>query len=121
MTHVVDRRTVHRLIEYEGEIIKTTDGLEDASSNALMKSFVKKCAEHLITQQFEINSETAFTEVKSMYKTSFQSEMFVSFWLLIYTLIEVRREKNYASSVHFTGSGQTIFIKEFLKRTSQIN
>lgn len=90
---VVDKRTVLRLIEYEGEIINTLDGSEDNSSTFLLKSFVMKCAEHLITQKIECNNKTVYTEVKSMYKTSFQSEIFVKFWVLIYTLIEKELEQ----------------------------
>lgn len=90
---VMDRKTIQRIIEYEADIINTIEVLEDRPCNYLFDSFISKCVEPLINNKTEIDSNKIYAEIKSMYKTPFQSEVFLKFWPLIYKLIESKLVK----------------------------
>lgn len=85
---VTDRKTIKRVIEYEADIINTIELLDDTPSSFLLQSFVSKCVDHLINEKTIIDTNKIYTEVKSIYKTPFQSEVFLKFWPQIYKLIE---------------------------------
>lgn len=87
-TIVIDRKTVQRLIDSEGEIINTIETLEDGQCNFLFDAFIKKCVEHLKEEEIEMNSTKIYNEIKSIYKTGYQSEVFLKFWPLINKLIQ---------------------------------
>lgn len=96
-TIVLNRKTIKRLIECEGDIINTIETLEDRSTNFLFNSFVEKCVEYLKNEKIEIDAEKIFNEIKSLYKTSFQSEIFLKFWSLLYKLIESKLSESQSS------------------------
>lgn len=85
---VIDRKTAQQLIESENEIINTIEVLEDAPTDFLFKSYILKCVEHLLEKKTDIDNKKIYTEIKSIYKTPFQSEVFLKFWPLMYKLIE---------------------------------
>lgn len=91
---VLDRKTVQRLIGYEGEIINTIEVIEDRPTNYLFDAFVSKCVEHLESEKTERNHKIIYKEIQSIYKTPFQSELFLKFWTLIYKHIETRLKTN---------------------------
>lgn len=89
-TIVLDRKTIKRVIDYEGNIINTIEVLEDRPTNYLYDAFISKCVEHLESEKIERNHKKIYNEIKSIYKTPFQSEAFLKFWSLIYKIIETR-------------------------------
>lgn len=91
---VLDRKSLQRVIESEADIINTIEALEDRPSNYLLDVFITKCVDHLLNQKTEIDEKKIFVEIKSTYKTPFQSEIFLKFWPLMYKLIEIKLRKN---------------------------
>lgn len=87
---IFDRASLQRIIEAECDIINTIEALEDRPSNHLFEAFITKCVDHLQDQKTEINSAAILVEIKSIYKTPFQSEVFLKFWALICKMIEDR-------------------------------
>lgn len=85
---VVDRKTAQGIIETENEIINTIETLEDIPTDFLFHSYILNCAEHLLQKKTEIDSNKIYHEIKAIRKTSFQSEIFLKFWPLMYKLIE---------------------------------
>lgn len=87
ITIVLNRKTVQRLIDYEDEIINTIECLQDGTSSYLFHSFITKCVEFLKSEKIDIDKKNLFNTLKEMYKTSFQSEVFLKYWSLIYNHI----------------------------------
>lgn len=86
-TVVLDRRTTERLIEYEDEILNTIEFLEDGTCGYLFDGFISKCVELIQSEKLELDSKKLYSAIKLMYKTAFQSEIFLKFWPLIYSCI----------------------------------
>ena len=78
----------------EPEIINTIEKLEDATSSIAFNSFVCKCVEYLESKSPELSGKEIHKHISSLYKTSFQSEMFLKFWPLLQKLIEKRLKKD---------------------------
>lgn len=84
---VLNRKTVQRLFDYEDEIINTIECLQDNTSTHLFDAFIVKCMEFLKNEKIEIEKKNVFNAIKGIYKTSFQSEVFLKYWTLIYNQI----------------------------------
>lgn len=93
-TIVLDRKAIQRLLEYEDDIINTIDSTEDCTSSYLFDCFIIKCVEFLQSENIEIESKKVYKAIKPMYKTSFQSEVFIKFWSLIYSGIVKKTDSN---------------------------
>lgn len=93
-TIVLDRKTIQRLLEYEDDIINTVDSLEDGTSSYLFDCFTTKCVDLLHSENIEIESKKVYNAIKRMYKTSFQSEVFIKYWPLIFDGIVKKTESS---------------------------
>lgn len=85
---LLERKTLQRVIESEAEILNTIDTIEDRPASFLLENFIGKCVTHLQNEKTELKETKVFIAIKSSVKTSFQSEVFLKFWPLVYKLIE---------------------------------